>query len=103
MKESQTRLPKGRGAGAHGIRNKEAGQSEVWGEWERSLGKGAVTVTKTGVTKLQASAVQTCRCLASSEGGVFSHLTSKGYREDTGACPVGGLGLLSNLNQLSSN
>lgn len=44
MKESQICLPKGKGACAHGIRNKEAGQSEVWGEWERSLGKGAVTV-----------------------------------------------------------
>ena len=39
MKESQIRLPKGKGAGAHGIRNKDVGQSEVWGEWERSLGK----------------------------------------------------------------
>lgn len=67
MKESEIHLPKGKGTGAHGIRNKEAGQSELWVEWERSLGKCAVTVTKTGVTKLQASAVQTCRCLASSD------------------------------------
>ena len=44
MKESQICLPKDKGVGAHGVRNKEAGQSEVWGEWERSLGKGAVTV-----------------------------------------------------------
>lgn len=37
--------------------------------------------------------------LAKSEGGVFGPLTSKNHLVDTGTCPVGGLMVLTSLNQ----
>lgn len=65
--------------------NKEAEQSRVWGAsgaWGKVFGKSCGNCHPAGVTRLWAS----------SEGGVFGPLTSKGHPVDTGACPVEGLG-----------
>ena len=43
--------------------------------------------------------VQKMMALVFSEGGVFGPLTSKNHLVDTGTCPVGGLMVLTSLNQ----
>ena len=44
VNRSQTRLPEAQGWGTHGMKNKEAEWSEVWGAWGEVMGKGVVMV-----------------------------------------------------------
>ena len=66
--------------------NKEAKPPRVWGAsggWGKVFGKRCGNCHPAGVTRLWAS----------SEGGVFGPLRSKGHPVDTRACPVEGLGV----------
>ena len=94
---------KARGWSIYGLSNKGAGSSEAGGRGERRLEKRVVIIVLHMRNRLQASARSNLEALCTIWGWNFSPLMSKGHREDIRTCPVGGLVVLSSLNQLSWN
>lgn len=83
----------------YGIKLRYGECEERWLEMRKKWDNYCSAKAYLSYTLLLGMCIQNMAAWTRSEGGVFGPLTSKNHLVDTGTCPVGGLMVLTSLNQ----